>query len=253
MTSATPRSDRGNIVASIVSAIIVVVVAVGGSVLLWSVRHELPAEVATHWGADGKADIFREVSGLLVENAIICGVIPLFLVVVGAVMKQGRLMGPIAAATAIFMVVVIDGGIWAQRGMTAEGVRQSDPTLTMLVGFAVSIAVGVGLALIFRRPKSNRTVAPSVGDDAPRLLVDDEVQLAWTGRTRVPTGALVALGIGAVSTAIPMVMMAVNRSWGMAGMMAALTALMVVLGMAMSANVTVDAGCGCRRWASSRG
>ena len=65
MTSATPRSDRGNIVASIVSAIIVVVVAVGGSVLLWSVRHELPAEVATHWGADGKADIFREAAVLL--------------------------------------------------------------------------------------------------------------------------------------------------------------------------------------------
>ena len=75
---------------------------------------------------------------------------------------------------------------------------------------------------------------------APRLLVDDAVTLAWTGRTRVARAVAVVIGLGALSTAVLIPMMIAAGTWGSALLMALLTALIVVLGLAMAANVTVD-------------
>lgn len=239
MTS--PRKlDSGQIVASLVSTVIVIAAAIGGSLALWAFRDQLPEVVATHWGARGQANTFKPVADLYVENAVVCGVMPLFLVVLGLVMKQGRTMGPIAAGTAIFMSGVINGTALAQRGMTPEQVRTSDPGWTILWTGLVSVAVAAGLIWLFRRRRSDVPVPVAVGDDAPRLLVDDSIRLAWTGRTPVSKGVWVALGLGALSCAIPMVFMAISGQWSSAIMMALTTALMVVLGAAMSANVTVD-------------
>lgn len=235
------KLDRGQIVASIISSLIVIAAAIGGLLAIWAVRAQLPAEVATHWGVNGRPDAFKAVAQLYVENALIIGVLPLFLVVIGLVMKQGRVMGPIAAATAIFMSGAINGTIFAQRGMSAEQVRSAGPDWMLLWSGVIALAVGVLLALVFRRRPSNTPVPAAVAETAPRLLVDDSVRLAWTGRTPVSKAVWVALGFGVVVTAIPMVLMLIGGAWSAAIMMAATIALLVVLGFATSANVTVDA------------
>lgn len=235
------KLDRGQIVASIVSAFIVLAAAIGGSLVIWAFRAQLPVEVATHWGMNGRPDTFKPVAQLYVENALVSGVMPLFLVVLGLVMKQGRIMGPIAAASAVFTSGAVNATILAQRGMSLEQVHASGPDWSLLWSGVVAVLVAAGLLLVFRRKPRGGPVPAAVGETAPRLLVDDSVRLVWTGRTPVSKGVWVGLGFGVLATAIPMVLMFAERQWSPAIMMAGTVVLLVVLGAAMSANVTVDA------------
>ncbi len=235
------RTDRGQVTATLVSALIVIVAAVGGSLLLWSVRGQLPEVVATHWGPDGNADAFRPVAELYVQNAVVVGVLPLFLLVIGLVTRQGRVMGPISAATAVFMSVVMNGSLWLQRGMAAEQVPDASFDLAMVVASIAAAAVGVLGWLVFRRPRSEAPVPLNIASNAPRLLVDEAVTLAWTGRTRLAPAAIVVLGIGTLATVIPVPLMVASGNWGSAIVMALLAVVIAVLGLAMAANVAVDA------------
>ena len=63
------KAERADVVATVVSVIIVIVAAVGGSLLLWAGREQLPEMVATHWGPAGRADAFKPTARLYVENA----------------------------------------------------------------------------------------------------------------------------------------------------------------------------------------
>lgn len=236
----TVKVDRGDLVATVVSAIIVLAAALGGSLLLWAGRGQLPEVVATHWGPDGRADAFKPTAQLYVENAVIAGVLPLFVVVIGLVMKQGRVMGPISAATAIFISGVSNGSAWMQRGMTDEQVRGTSADWPIVVASVVAVVVGALLWLIFRQRPGDEAVPANIDATAPRLLVDDAVTLAWTGRTRVARAAMVVLGLGSLSSAVPVPMMLAAGMLGSALLMALLTILIVVLGLAMAANVTVD-------------
>lgn len=235
------RTERGQIAATLVSALIVIVAAVGGSLLLWSGREQLPTVVATHWGADGNADGFRPLSELYVPNALIVSVLPLFLLVIGLAARQSRVIGPISAATAVFMSVTMNGSVWLQRGMNADQIRDASFGLVVVVAGIAAAAVGVLGWLILRRSPSSEPVPVNIATTAPRLLVDEAVTLAWTGRTRLAPVAMVVLAVGVLVNVIPVPLMIANGNWGSALVMALLAALIAVLGLAMAANVTVDA------------
>lgn len=241
MNSPSKRTEKVAIVATIVCGAITTAVSVGGSWLIWASQDQLPTEVATHWGPNGKADAFKAVADLPLENLVICLVIPLFLLALGPITKQARTIGPIAAATSVFMSVVINGSILAQRGMTPEQVRaESDASLALVIAGVVSLATGLGLWAIFRRRPSDAAVAVDLAETSPRLLVDDGVTLAWTGRTRISRAAqLILWGSGLLTLAIG-VWMLVAGSWGGAATVLGTAALLAVIGAAMVTNVVVD-------------
>lgn len=235
------KPDRGQVVASIISVLVVLAAAVGGSLAIWLVRDQLPPEVATHWGATGAPDNFRAVADLYVSNALIIGVLPLFMVVIGLVMKQGRAMAPIAAATAVFMSATINGTVISQRGLSAEQVPTASMGWSVIWGAALAVGVGLALWALVRKRASEAPVPADVAVDAPRLLVDDSVRLAWTGRTPVSRAVWIVLGLAGLTVAIPMVLMAYNRQWSGALLMGLTLLLLLLVGLGMSASVTVDA------------
>ena len=240
---AVPPFDRGNLIVALVSAVIVIVASVGGSLLVWSMRDQLPEVVAIHWGADGRADGFQRLSETYVTNAGMIATISLFLVVLGGVMKQARFIGPVAAGTAVFMAVLMYGSIISQRGLTGDEVRRSFSGSEMLLGLVLGIGVGAGLGFAFRKRRvpGEQPVAVQVGADSPRLLVEDDVTLAWTGRTNVPRVVWIILGASAVVTLIPAVISALAGSWQMVLTMVVLAALTMGIGASMAADVTIDA------------
>ena len=77
MNRTSVRQDRGQLVASVISAAIVVLVTVAGVTALWMVRDQLPDQIATHWGANGQADGFTAVEQIFVMNALLGGLLPL--------------------------------------------------------------------------------------------------------------------------------------------------------------------------------
>lgn len=241
MSNPTPRRDPGGLVAGLVSALLVIIAAVGGAIVTSSVKGELPAEVATHWGPSGKPDGFELVGHAINIGLVLSLVIPLFLVVLGLVMKQSRTLGPIAAGTGVFMAVLIYGTIWAQRGMSAEQVREaSSADIWLLIGGVAGLVIGVLGMIVFRRKPSEQPVPVEVVATAPRLLVDDSVTLAWTGRTSVATPVLALLGASAALTLGIGVWMAIAGSWGGALMMLGTVVLLVLVGAAMATQVTID-------------
>lgn len=247
---ALPPFDRGNLVASLICALVVIIAGVGGSLLLWAMRDQLPELVAVHWGADGRADGFQRVADSYLTNAVVVMPISLLLVALGGVAKQGRLLGPIAAGTAVFMSVLMNGSAIAQRGLTAEQVQQTQVGIVMLYAFLLAVAIGVGLGLIFRRRrKPGEGPAPvRVGDGEPRLLVDDSVTVAWTGRTNVPRAVWILLGGSALACLIPAAMSALAGSWSTVIMMVVIAVLVLAIGASMAADVAIDA-----RWVRVRG
>lgn len=124
----------------------------------------------------------------------------------------------------------------------------SDPGWAILISGIAGVIVGVGLWLVFRRKPIPGGVAADVAADAPRLLVDDPVRVAWIGHTAASKVVWVFLGVGIAATVIPAVSSFAAGSWGL-GIFCALTAaLLTVLGLAMSATVAVSAReCGCGR------
>ena len=241
MNRTSVRQDRGQLVASVISAAIVLLVTVAGVTALWMVRDQLPDQIATHWGANGQADGFTSVERIFVMNALLGGLLPLGVVLVGLAMKQGRVMGPLGVGLAVFIGGLSNGAAWMQRGMTPDEVASSDPGWAILISGIAGVIVGVGLWLVFRRRPIPGGVAADVAADAPRLLVDDPVRVAWIGHTAASKVVWVFLGVGIAATAIPAVSSFAAGSWGL-GIFCALTAaLLTVLGLAMSATVTVGA------------
>ncbi len=201
MNRTSVRQDRGQLVVSVISAAIIVLVTVAGVTALWIVRDQLPDQIATHWGANGQADGFTAVERIFVTNALLGGVLPLVLMLVGLAMKQGRVMGPLGVGLAVFISGLSNGAAWMQRGMTPDEVASSDP------GWAILISAnrrcdrrgGAVAGLPANRPIPGG-VAADVAADAPRLLVDDPVRVAWIGHTAVSKMVWVFLGVGIVAT-----------------------------------------------------
>ena len=241
MSKTSVRQDRGQLVVSAISAAVIVLVAVAGVVALWTARDQLPDQIATHWGANGQADGFTAVERIFVTNALLGGVLPLVLMLVGLAMKQGRIMGPLSVGLAVFLSGLGNGAAWMQRGMTPDEVASSDPGWVMLISAIAGVVVGAALWLVFRRTPTPGGVAANVAADAPRLLVDDPVRVAWIGHTAVSKMVWVFLGFGIVVTVVPAVRAFAAGSWGLGIFLMLFAALLTVFGLAMYATATVDA------------
>jgi uncharacterized membrane protein len=231
-----PHDPRDRPTAALVaSALVGPVLALAGLALTQSVRDELPATIAVHWGLDGEPDRYASVAGATLTAAALTALLPLLLVGLGAAAHRsarGPLAG-VAGALAVFLFGLSFGGLTSQR----PGVPpQAFPTPWLVPTLVGAVAVGLALWWWGRvvPPPLDAARAP-VPADAPRLDVPDTTRLAWTGRAALPGRGVLLIVVVAL---LPLLVVAlVGQPWVLL-LLAALVALLVVT---CSARVVVDA------------
>lgn len=241
--STSKLTNRGELTASLVG--IAVVIAISGAGALWTrgILADIPGQVARGWGMDGHVDAF-------IDPGVIWGLglglslgIPLLLVVLGLLLRLGRILTPVAGGVAALLTIIFGGVLSSQRGMTEEQIQASAPSPLPLVFLAmlVAILVGAGLAFALRRRSGEREVPVALSDSDPRLAVKDGVKVAWTGQARVSRGLWLALISGIVVAFIAVTCwLLINLSWEPVAMMAFLLLVVVFVGASMAARVTID-------------
>lgn len=241
--STSKLTNRGELTASLVG--IAVVIAISGAGALWTrgILADIPGQVARGWGMDGHVDAF-------IDPGVIWGLglglslgIPLLLVLLGLLLRLGRILTPVAGGVAALLAIIFGGVLSLQRGMTEEQIQASAPSPLPLAFLAmlVAILVGAGLALALRRRPDGQEVPVALDDADPRLAVDEDIRVAWTGRTRIGRGVLAALGASAVVTLILMICwLLVHPSWEPLVFMALLLLTFAFVGATTSASVTID-------------
>ena len=197
------RSEPRGLTLAVVAAGLTLVVGVGGSVVLWTQRGHFVPEVAARWGSLTEPNGFVPFASALVLNAMIATAIPLFLIVMGQVSQQSRHTGPVGAALAVFLGVLMHGALWQQRGLSLDEVRGA--SLAGPLSAAVLSAVAVSLAMVALGRRLGVPPAPDQSAAAPELPTHADLAryLGWSGRMRwswLLAGQLVAF-VGLVTAA----------------------------------------------------
>jgi len=225
----------------VVAVVLCLVIGPGGGLLLWRMRSTLPAEVVTHWGFDGRPDATTPLRDALVTDAVVCTVVPLFVMAIGLMRKQGRgAMTAFGAAFGVWMGATLYGSVWLQR----EGSAGADHAVGTAMLWALALALIVG-AVLGGMVRLGRTPAPvaspdTMAPDAPRLLIDPAVRVSWTGRSRPPGAVSLILVVPGVGLLVLTIVNALNGDAGMAVVLAFLAIVVAVLGLSMHAEVTID-------------
>lgn len=219
-------------------ALVCLLCVAGGVTLVWSVRGQLPDPVATHWGVDGTANGFTALHQVIWTHAAVTLAINLPLLLLGAALKQARVMAPVVAGTSAFMACVLFGGTWRQRGLGTEQV--GDEWLSMLAGAVLAVIVAALVWWAVRAPKVVVPASTTLPAGAPRLHQPTNGRFAWTGPLVHGKAIYWFFGLAA----LPVIAMAVAFAalGNIAGAVAmALTLLVVVVPFQMMfAQITID-------------
>lgn len=242
MTTSTPTTTRPRTPAHVywIPVVLIVACAAIGLGVLLSVWGELPDPIAHHWGADGKPDQWSPLMGQVIFAVCFSLLMPLGMHGLGAALKQPRLMGPIAVGMAVFLSVLMFGGLYAQRGL-ADARDASDINGLLWWGMLGALAVGVILGLALR--DRNRHVASrGPAATAPHLEVAPGTSIAWTGHTRVSKAALwFTLLLAFVPLGGMAVVFFALRNPGLGAFMLVLLVAIIALCSSLYCHVTIDA------------
>lgn len=217
-------------------------IAIGavGAALVLGWRDELPARVASHWGADGTADGFSSVSTvawLIAGFAAAFAVIGVVLVI--AVRADGTVTRVVAATTAgttAFVTALVVLLTERQRG-TADAAAVELPGAVIALAVAAGVVVALlAVALTPRWTSPGRPLGPLPpgATEAPQLAVGAGERVVWTRSAAtggLPAVVLVA-GIGVTA-----VVGVLARQWWVLGIGVALAVLAAAM---FSITVTVD-------------
>lgn len=250
----TERPPRAPRVITLLALLYAVVAAAASATAVWLVRDDLPAQIAVHWGSDGRPDRFSGLTELLVTNTILALAVPLLLLGVGVGLRVERSMAAVSSGMTTFLGVVLTGSTLVQRGV----VEPAEVGVTAMIwgGTAAGLLVGGLVWLIVRRHPDDYAVASgSLIEGAPTLRVSPTTRLAWTGHTRVARWIWLIAGIALVPMLAISAVFASNRAWMDALLMLLLgVALGVVVLASAYSRVTIDAeglrvtGAGIFRW-----
>ena len=207
MEGGSEMTDQGanygsrQLVAVTVFPLLVVVAVV---VYLLVINDRLPAEVATHWGADGTADGFTSRSALpwLVGGLMIAATIPMSLLALWVNRSATfvpRTVNGISAWMASFIGVLTVSSVVPQLDTTVA------PDLSLFViapAFAIAFLAGfVGAAIAGSPPPAPKTTAAAPAD-APRHSLQDGQTAVWSGRTSSGIAIQVTLALAVIVTVI---------------------------------------------------
>lgn len=209
-----------------------------GVAILLTAHPQLPELIATHWGFDGTPDGFSTFPGVVAATLSLGVVLPWMMAAFGWVNRRPAEMGAAGVGTGLFTVVLVAGSTLAQVGIAdprAEAVSLAVPLATAIVA---GLAAGVGFLLVFR--PSRRRVAVDISGSDPRLLVGDEVRIAWTGWTAI-AGGVRLLAVAAIACMLVMVLPAVFAGrWGYAAIHLAAAIVLGFLFALMSSEIVIN-------------
>ena len=113
----------------------------GSALAVWMIRDDLPAQIAVHWGANGRADGFTDLTGVIATGTALSLLLPLGMIGLGAVLREERRMSGVAAGLGSFVATLMALVVHAQRGSASTG----DASLGLGLGVGAGVGIGVGL------------------------------------------------------------------------------------------------------------
>jgi hypothetical protein len=190
-TSTFTRAEKLRVV--LIGLIVpMVIAAIGAFVLLTAT--DLPDPIAVHWGLAGEPDRFGSVS----ENAVIIASVSSGIAILSTLVaillspKQGRSYLPrvlisLSVWLSAFLTVGIGGTVLMQRGL-ADATTSASPTLPLLMGFVVSLALATGAW--FATPLA--AIAPSSVPAGPAFELGADERVLWL-RAATPAAHVVVI------------------------------------------------------------
>ncbi len=232
-SSRTPRlGARGK---ALVPGAIILLIALGSTLFLFSHAHRFPGDVATHWGADGAPDQWQSFNSAVITALVGMVLVPLFMIAVGIALKATTSMGGFAVGMSGFLAFLMVGSLWIQRdGNTSE--PRIGPLLLLGLGAGVvlGVLVGVMLAKVGEPDKRGDGPAPT-----PAMPLSGSADLEWTGRTRVAGGAVVFIVILTLALIGVAAVIAIQDPW--MGLFLGLVGLLVPASLGLAAaGIRID-------------
>ena len=185
-----------------------------GAALLWSVRDELPSQIASHWGVQGRADDFSSFTEIMTLGLLlpVGTVAPIALL--GLAIRHGASLAGVSAGTGVFMAALSFGSAYAHLG--------------------IAVGVLVGLALRSKPRPGPDTPVPA---DAARADVSASAQIAWHGGLRRGRAGEIVFAVAVLAVAvIGIVLWITSGIW----FVALIALLLLVLLHFFWAEVTID-------------
>ncbi|MBN9607124.1 MAG: DUF1648 domain-containing protein [Actinomycetales bacterium] len=157
-----------------------------------------PAEIALHWGADGRPDGFGAPALLVVLVAVLgVGLSALFGALLVATVRDP--WSPsiwhkiLAAASSGATALVATIGVWTLASQLEPG---ADPSIAVGMGSSFAAGAVVGVVSWFLQPRAVRATGSATSSAAPLELRPDE-RAVWVGvaRAATPTVAVLTLAL----------------------------------------------------------
>ena len=223
----------------------------GSALAVWMIRDDLPAQIAVHWGTNGRADGFTDLTGVIATGTALSLLLPLGMIGLGTALREEHRMSGIAAGLGSFIATLLALVVHAQRGSASTG--EASPGLGLGVGAGVGIGVGLLTWLVTRAPRREAVVmAAPLHDEASQPTIGDRI--AWTGHTTTSRMIWIVLPVLLVPAVSMAIILAAQGSWTAALFVLALTVLGAVSTLATHSRVIIDfrgirvLGLGIVRW-----
>lgn len=246
-----PSSRRRR--AILIPLVVAACFSAGSALAIWMIRDDLPARIAVHWGADGRADSFTDLTGVIATGTALSLLLPLGMIGLGAALREEHRMSGIAAGLGSFIATLIALVAYTQRGSASAG--DASPGFGLGVGAGVGIGVGLLTWLATRAPREEAVALTApLHDETSQPETGDRI--AWTGRTTTGRMIWIVLPILLVPAGSMAVILAAQRHWSAAIVALALAVLGVVSTLAIHSRVIIDfrgirvVGLGIVRWVS---
>jgi MFS family permease len=187
--------------------------------IIWSltILGELPDPVASHFGADGRADGFSSPLTLILSLTVL-GV--LLLGLFAAIARSGftsgvsaRVMAGIGAGSVILLAALLALMLDAQRGLADAATATLGGRLPLAFGIA---AAGGLLVALLARP----VIAEAPQLDRTEIPLSDTSRAVWFGSARVSGWILVIFAAGAVVLLMAAVYVALEGRYLLAAILA---------------------------------
>jgi hypothetical membrane protein len=239
--------------AILIPLVIATCFSAGSALTIWMIRDDLPAQIAVHWGANGRADGFTDLTGVIATGTALSLLLPLGMIGLGAALREEHRMSGIAAGLGSFIATLMALVVHAQRGSASTG--ETSPGLGLGVGAGVGIGIGLLTWLVTRTPRGEAVALTApLHDETTQPKTGDRI--AWTGRTTTGRMIWIVLPILLIPAGSMAVIFAAQGHWSAAVVALALAALGAVSTLAIHSRVIIDfrgirvVGLGIVRWVS---